>query len=816
MAARPLHTPSQYQALYRSTVHDAAAGGSLLMGKLVAAARSQLQVREAASRDLRARDALADSAQKLRTWEGELCKRFPQALLDAFAHPEAARKAGTHAAEVVVFDELELMDEVQVQTSVTLARTLQVAVLAAEASLAELNTLICTTQGLGAVDPLRNPLRPQIYVNALRHVVEQTQVPASMQLEWLGAMGTSLGQELRNLYTQLSKALVGQGVVAAGYAVAQTPVGFGIGRGVAQYGEQGGSVPVSRPPAPMHDPVPHRGRMEAGAFSGQSATPQPPAGGDKSQTLLTLDKLRRLLAGELDEPQVLSAKEQFAKRFEREFENGSEAVDAPATDFDATVPAALEALTEMKQVEAVVQRLQQRHGFAPQPVPEGDTSIEALRANLRGQARGVGQSLSLEVITMMVDNIAQDRKLLPPVQQLIRQLEPALLQLALADPRLFTNKQHPARLLVQEIAHNSLAYLSVHAYGFEEFLRALQEAIAPLINVRIENAEPFEQVLCQLQNAWQRAALASERSRAAAMLALENAEQRNLLAEKIANEIVGHPDAVQVPEVVTEFLCGPWAQVVAQARLAGPSGSGAADKYQALISALLWSTHPELSRKDTAKLTRLVPLLLATLREGLESIHYPATKASAFLEALMGLHQLAFRSAPKPRVGEAQARAAAVAALRQNLLEDGNPWVAPEEARASNFMDLPDAPGEPVAQSVEPLAADAQVVNATAPVSALVAEPDIGVLISALPLGSWVELFSNGQWMRTQLTWSSPHGTLFLFTNAAGTTQSMTRRSCDKLVAAGNLRVVSGLPVVDGALNAVAQIALRNSIETQF
>jgi hypothetical protein len=84
-----------------------------------------------------------------------------------------------------------------------------------------------------------------------------------------------------------------------------------------------------------------------------------------------------------------------------------------------------------------------------------------------------------------------------------------------------------------------------------------------------------------------------------------------------------------------------------------------------------------------------------------------------------------------------------------------------------------------------------------------------------LPLGSWVELLSTGQWTRIQLTWASPHGTLFLFTNAAGATQSMTRRSCDKLVAAGNLRVVSGLPVVDGALNAVAQMALRNSIDTQ-
>lgn len=40
----------------------------------------------------------------------------------------------------------------------------------------------------------------------------------------------------------------------------------------------------------------------------------------------------------------------------------------------------------------------------------------------------------------------------------------------------------------------------------------------------------------------------------------------------------------------------------------------------------------------------------------------------------------------------------------------------------------------------------------------------------------------------------------------------MTRRSRDKLVASGNLRVISGQPVVDGALDAVAQQAMRNSL----
>ena len=40
------------------------------------------------------------------------------------------------------------------------------------------------------------------------------------------------------------------------------------------------------------------------------------------------------------------------------------------------------------------------------------------------------------------------------------------------------------------------------------------------------------------------------------------------------------------------------------------------------------------------------------------------------------------------------------------------------------------------------------------------------------------------------LTWANPHGTLFLFTAADGSTQSMTRRMRDRLVSEGSLRVV--------------------------
>lgn len=160
----------------------------------------------------------------------------------------------------------------------------------------------------------------------------------------------------------------------------------------------------------------------------------------------------------------------------------------------------------------------------------------------------------------------------------------------------------------------------------------------------------------------------------------------------------------------------------------------------------------------------------------------------------MGLHQQAFR-AGEPA---AAAKVPEVASPQAVVLKDmralsGDPWVAPEEARVSNFVQIQ--------EEAQPQQADAA--------------PNHVVPKDDLPLGSWFELLVDGNWVRTQLTWASPHGTLYLFTSALGTSQSMTRRSRDKLVSTGSLRVISGAPVVDGALNAVAQIALRNSMDSQ-
>ena len=65
------------------------------------------------------------------------------------------------------------------------------------------------------------------------------------------------------------------------------------------------------------------------------------------------------------------------------------------------------------------------------------------RTQLKKEATKVGQVLGLEVVRKLVNQVAQDPRLLVPVREAIVALEPSLLRLPMVDPRFFSNEGHP-------------------------------------------------------------------------------------------------------------------------------------------------------------------------------------------------------------------------------------------------------------------------------------------------------------------------------------------------------------------------------------
>jgi len=862
-------TPKQALIYQKCLLQAASSGRGLLEGLIQQAASSPLL--EGAD-NIRL-NLLRQSIAQLNKHSADLVAKFPNELLKVFEAAGRPVPAKEDAApqENLRFDQLELMDDSQVQERLEVARAQQAAALESEAALVPLTALISTVRGFSSVRPEANPLRPASYVSALQKVFVATGVLPAIRLDWLQLVGKGLGKGLLTVYADLAKSMTDAEV---------RPAAFSVAPAVA--------------PAPMAgSPVaPSRAKGGAPAPAAASRDDDSVMGDDlrQEQIRLTLKKLKSLLAGELNgawgQPEEGRAARPAGDGGRRA---GLGQPDFQASGFDHTVPAALEALEDMQQVDQAMARLAQRRGTGTAPTqkwvasggslgrsavqpkggdpahaagakpshprgaaagaelgaglpaskPLGATELAALDRDelhqvLRVQARGVGQVLGLEVVAIMIDNMAKDSRLLPPVQAVVRKLEMPLLRLAMIDPRFFNDKQHPARLLLETIAEHCGRFDNESNPGFGAFIQPLRQVVQELQPVPIEGPEPFALCLETLKQIWEERLEAERKQREQAQNTLRAAEQRNLMAVKVAQEIRDRPDATFVPASVLEFATGPWAQVVAQARVQAQQAAGAggalsaaaaseAAQWMAVVVDLFWSVNPDWPRLDPHRLVKLIPGMLGRLRAGLKTIQFPQAEMDDFFEVLMALHQRALLGrtpavAPPPPSGELLSSVMPEDAPARGDTSGAKPtspapkvWLAPAEAEHSGFMaefDLPESNGPPSRLTfLTPQKQSSWDNEVLEPMPA-------GSNATHLTMGCWVDVSTDSNHMRAQLVWASPEGSMYMFTTTTGRNQSMTRATLDKLIEDEKLLLVPKQNVVDAALDAVAQSALNNSLKS--
>lgn len=670
-----------------------------------------------------------DTVGKLLAQPAAVKTLFGQALRAALYGGESQRKT---AQPLVRFDDFQFLEEEQIDANIEQALTQQEVQMAVEDVLPMLNALVSSLLGWVTVQAHLNPLKPESFVHALREALNQQVPDEAARASVMTFAAGKLGLSLRVLYKELSDWLRSQGIEP----VAMSVVASGPG---------GAAKPVEN---------------------------------TVTRTMLTLDKLRRLLSGELDpSPGVGGIK-----------------------DFMHTVPASFDALQDMKMVEPMMKRLAERASLAAVPVPGAPVlpKVRASRNAKQSEGKKLGLQLGEEVVRLMLENLLKDHRMLAKVRASIKALEPALHKLSQIDPRFFSERQHPARQFLDKMTHRSLAYSSEDQPGFARFLKSFDNAVQ-VLTAGEGDAASFARMLRKLEESWQRDEAEQRAKAEEAARGLLHAEQRNLLAQRLSAEFMVKLLNKAVPDIVTTFLRGPWSQVVAEAQLRFADGSGDASEYQALVDDLIWSVQVKLAARNRARLVQLVPSMLVKMRQGLHLVDYPEERMTAFFDALISVHEKAFEAA-RPATSEV-APAEAGAPLTVTPVQDSAPltaeeglWVAESEAADSGFLRdaaIEEPPELP--ETAEP--GEAQEWTA-----------------DELVIGSWVDLALAGQWVRAQLTWASPHRTLFMFISGAGLAHSMSRRSMDRLRGLGLIRLVSDGRVMDNALDAVARTALRNDM----
>ena len=828
-------------------LQEAAKASGEALGRCMDDAVMALQLAETQSMKAGERDTLAQSWRQLQTSKRTWLTRYPTELLAAFAANEADGKTGPSAAPgyensgrsaSMGLGDFSLVDDADVAQSIETSRLLQTILPILEQSLAELDTLMSSVQGLPNVQPERNPLRPEVFTRVLQALITQDALDTAMLSSWSRQLAAPLGKELKRIYEMTIASLEMAQVPAAPYRVLQTPANAMNGA-YARTGSGNTTTP--------------------GARTAQAGWQQGPKGeqfGASAEPLRYADLSNYEIRDELFQNFLFHGDSHADRGLAPSYYSSVDEELAALTSAPDSATGPLEAVYIGQQDVPVVDRPTRFVDVSSQLSPQvwgtyGRSRERALvRTQLKKQAVQVGQVLGLEVVRKLVSQVAQDPRLLVPVREAIVALEPSLLRLAMVDPRFFSDEGHAGRRLMERVAQRSFKYNDEYSAEFARFFEPVSRAFNELNALAIEDARPFALALATLEHAWDEQDQAISQNRRQVVQAMRFAEERQEKADQIAFDLSARSDLDNVPGVVLDFLFGPWALVMAHARLVDQRNQIDPEGFGLLVPDLVWSVKRDVTLKRPAKLIEMIPGLLEKLHSGLALLGQGPRENELFFEALMKLHQPVLklrrlktqRDAQESSAMSLQAELLPATPEQRQAKAAEQPWLGQQDLDAAGFEDTqPTAPGDLAgmghfleAADPAPLAVDTQAQYDPAPPPSQRLQADAAValtpasqtnaarttepvtappehsraeaetMLSSLQTGHWVDLYSKRRWLRAQLIWASTKGTLFMFLSHGGQPHSMTKRSCEKLIMQRWLRPVDTHGVVAQALQVIA------------
>ncbi|OOG46561.1 DUF1631 family protein [Polaromonas sp. A23] len=840
--------------VFQRCLQEAAKAGKPALERCIDHAVSALQVAETQSMKAVERDELGQAWRELVRLKGSWCQQYAADLSQAFnaaasATPKVKVMSTSRPAALALAgaDLFSLVDDTQVEAGIESSRLMQQVAPVVEQVLAELDGLMSSAQGLVNVSPEANPVRPEVYVQALRALLAATPAAPGVGALWVKHLAEPLGRELKRVYEQLVNMLELAQVRAASYRVLQTPAGnerkptqasAAMGRPASGGpGETGDGAPTGPGGYVSDEPLPRTPSQYAdlsnyeikdalfqdflfrgGSNANHGLAPSYYATIEEELIALkaTPDSAQApLQAGEHQEsgdadhsyhgtrsdPRRHTLPATDAWEEPDTWENG------PGSGGPSRIVDVLSQLSS--QVWGVYGRARER---------------ALVRTQLKKDATHVGQVLGMEVVKKLVNQVAQDPRLLVPVREAIVALEPSLLRLAMVDSRFFSEENHPGRRLMERVAQRSFKYNDERSPEFDIFFHSVTEAFNTLNALEIEDARPFGAALTDLQNLWDEQDQHEQAQRSNIRQTMQFAEERQAQADQIAFDMSLRADLDNVPGVVLDFLFGPWALVMAHARLTDTARQIDPEGYGSLVTDLLWSVKREVTLKRPGKLITMIPGLLGKLHEGLASLGLDPRETEAFFSAIEKLHR------PVLKLRRVRSRRDAVesdqAPLEVELAEPetpdlsdilpatpeqrkakaaGQPWLAPQELDHAGFEDtMPSGPAElsptPDDEQATTISGDEDDEDEQTRAAGDEQRKPEDILMD-LREGSWVDLYSKRRWLRAQLIWASNRGTLFMFVSHGGQPHSMTKRSCERLIKDNLLRPVETHGVVAHALD---------------
>jgi hypothetical protein len=284
--------------------------------------------------------------------------------------------------------------------------------------------------------------------------------------------------------------------------------------------------------------------------------------------------------------------------------------------------------------------------------------IPYIRAAIADQIVNSTDKITIDVIGLLFDYIFRDPSIPESLRNRFSRLQVPVLKTALVDRSFFSDRKHPARRLLDHLALAAIGAIGDGRYreAFELTSAGVIDEVCRDFKVDVAVFDAADAKLQEFVDAEQRKAAAVLDQEVAAALSVEESEaDRSHVRALIRDKLAGR----SLPFDVRSFSETTWAEYLTSLRVQGGTQS---DDWHAAVQTLdnlLWSITAKERTAQKARLAKMVPPLIRSLRAGGASVEVGDDRMKPFLEAVYELHMAAIKpEAARPAAAQPAADAA--------------------------------------------------------------------------------------------------------------------------------------------------------------
>lgn len=368
---------------------------------------------------------------------------------------------------------------------------------------------------------------------------------------------------------------------------------------------------------------------------------------------------------------------------------GSAAGPASAGGGSTQVVGAIQVL--QSQMASSTQGLQHAQASDIQPLAVAAVS-EQLVTELKKQ--GAGDVLeddmnTIELVGLVFAYILNDEQLPDSVKALLSYLHTPVLKLAFIDKEFFDNVDHPARMLLNQMAEAGSRWVGNDGSSQYNIFEKIKTTVFHVLEHFVNDVKVFAEARLEFSSY---ARNVSRRQELMEKRALEKARGEEKLREakiRVNSDISACIDGKALPSPILLLLLLPWSDYLSFIILRYGADSGSYQQALGVANQLLWSIEPKSLEVDRVKQVEVQGDLLHTLQSGFETIGYEQNKSRKLIDAVSSLQRLALKSQQvEPAPDTMRTKLEKMAAEKAGQVKQDDRQVTAEEAQLIEKLKL--------------------------------------------------------------------------------------------------------------------------------